>query len=894
MAQPKVAIRLGTEGKQEVVNDFKAVGDAGDAAANRASRSFDKAATDFEAAERRMAAAAQKIAAIMPKSALQMQIEGVSGSTATGGAVERRLGASSVSSLQEGSARLSAAAFRELLAEQERYEASAIRLRTAIDPAWAAQQHFNREMGEARLLIANGSISLDEYCEKLRIEQAALDQSTNAQGRLTKSSGAMRAGLQQAGFQVQDFFVQINGGTDAIRAFSMQAPQLIGNLQMMTHGAEQGAGRFAKFANLLGGPWGVALGVAIPAAALLAETLWKDADGSKAAEDAAKKHRDAIEALNREMRQSIQTAEDKARSNYVLLESDRLAAIQAERRLQTELTLARELAKNAQGQSLAAGGPGGAQSLVASQYASQVERIEADLKKSQDRIAELTGTTAIAMGRYQATIIDQMMTPSGRVKRDYDRRINDAIGRGDADAIAKLTRAREAELKKIEDSEKALRASASTRRDGDAATTSQVSKMLLEAFGGTITSTTGGKHVKGSYHYRGQAVDFVPTGGMGSISKDQIRTLLEGAGLSIKELLGPGDKGHSDHFHVAWAGGKGAVDSARIVGQMIAAETRKALQLETQRNGWANEQAANVGKASGAWLTGEGDKIADRNRDFQGQLDDMSAGTALLNLEWELRGRNRDEAQRILEVERYRLDIMRQYPTLTADQVAELVKAKENQIEMNELVSSMRDYTLDWARIGEDGVSRIFDITSAQSWGNRVKSILVEIANEMIRMQAIQLFMGSRQGGGGGLFGTLLSGAISAFGGGGLGGVSASSQSYLDGLSAQLATPRLLGSAIGNNYTPAGAMLVGENGPEVVDMPRGAKVMTASDSRRAMTGAGQSVTYAPTYQIDATGADPAALMRVEAKLDEIDRSFSSRTLNAVQEANDRLYLRLGN
>ncbi|MGW8204406.1 hypothetical protein ACWGM0_17905 [Sphingomonas bisphenolicum] len=893
MTQPKVAIRLGTEGKQEVVNDFKAVGDAGDAAANRASRSFDKAATDFEAAERRMAAAAQKIAAIMPKSALQMQIESVSGSTATGGAVERRPGASSISSLQEGSARISAAAFRELLAEQDRYEASALRLRTAIDPVWAAQQHFNREMGEARMLVANGSISLDEYCAKLRLEQTALDESSKAHGRMTTSSGAMRAGLQQAGFQVQDFFVQINGGTDAVRAFSMQAPQLIGDLQMMTHGAEQGEGRFAKFAGLLGGPWGVALGIAIPVAGMLAETLFKDADASKAAEEAAKKHRDAVEALNREMRQSIQTAEDKARANYILLESDRLAAIQAERRLQAELTMARLLAKNAQGSSLAAGGPGGAQSIVASQYAAQVERIESDLKKSQDRIAELSGTSAIAMGRYQATIIDQMMTPSGRVKRDYDRRINDAIGRGDAEAIAKLTRARDAELKKIEDSEKALRSSASARHDGDAATTSQVSKMLLEAFGGTITSTTGGKHVKGSYHYRGQAVDFVPSGGMGSISKSEIRTLLEGAGLSIKELLGPGDKDHDDHFHVAWAGGKGAVDSARIIGGMIAEETRKALQLESQRNGWANEQAANAGKASGAWLTAEGDKIGDRNRDYQRQLDDMSGGTALLNLEWQLRGRNRDEAQRILEVERYRLDIMRQYPTLTADQVAELVKAKEKQVEMNDLVASMRDYTMDWAEIGKDAVSRIFDITSAQSWGDRVMSILVEIANEMIRMQAIQLFMGSKQGGGGGLFGTLLGGIVSAVGGGGLGGISASSQSYLDGISAQLSMPRLLGSAIGNEYTPAGAMLVGENGPEVVDMPRGAKVMTASDTRRAMAGGQRAITYAPVYQIDATGADPASLMRVEAKLDEMDRSFSSRTLNTVQEASDRLYLRFG-
>lgn len=36
-------------------------------------------------------------------------------------------------------------------------------------------------------------------------------------------------------------------------------------------------------------------------------------------------------------------------------------------------------------------------------------------------------------------------------------------------------------------------------------------------------------------------------------------------------------------------------------------------------------------------------------------------------------------------------------------------------------------------------------------------------------------------------------------------------------------------------------MLVGENGPEIVNMPRGAQVMTASDSRRLMAGQGNSL-----------------------------------------------------
>ncbi|MBA4092252.1 MAG: hypothetical protein C0494_16905 [Sphingobium sp.] len=842
MAQPKVAIRLGTEGKQDVVNDFKAVGDAGDAAANRASRAFDKAATDFEAAERRMASASQKIAAIMPKSALQMQIESVSGSTATGGAIERRPSASSISSLQEGSAKVSAAAFRELYAEQERLTAGAAALRAQLDPVWAAQQRFNAEMAEARTLIAGGAITLDEYCDKLRLEKTALDQVSQSHGRTTISAGAMRAGMQNLGFQAQDFIVQIVGGTDAMRAFAMQAPQAIGALQQMSNSAEGGNTRFAAMANILSGPVGIALGVAIPLAVLLGEKLLSGASAA-----------DSMSARQGVLASMIdQTTGRLKEQNQALLQNQVLLAKKDAANAQSDFDATR--------QSLRILRPGDIDLARISRFAadtgqtSRAAQMLADLAKEKPWLAGQAESMTRMLGdmTQQARLVVQaqaqtrLLSGGGRpgdAKRafgDFSSGSAASIDMGTINARAKLAAASDAVGK------------------AEARLTLARSEAEAQLKAGTITEAQATAQIATAERTLDQARD--------------AQSALTRSRSEARRLARAAEREDEREKEEA---------------------ARKVLALEKQRNAWANEQAANAGKASGAWLTAEGDKVGDRNRDYQRQLDDMSGGTALLNLEWELRGRNRDEAQRILEVERYRLDIMRQYPTLTADQVAELVKAKEKQVEMNDLVASMRDYTMDWAEIGKDAVSRIFDITSAQSWGDRVMSILVEIANEMIRMQAIQLFMGSKQGGGGGLFGTLLGGIVSAVGGGGLGGVSASSQSYLDGISAQLSMPRLLGSAIGNEYTPAGAMLVGENGPEVVDMPRGAKVMTASDTRRAMAGSQRAITYAPVYQIDATGADPASLMRVEAKLDEMDRSFSSRTLNTVQEASDRLYLRFG-
>lgn len=66
-----------------------------------------------------------------------------------------------------------------------------------------------------------------------------------------------------------------------------------------------------------------------------------------------------------------------------------------------------------------------------------------------------------------------------------------------------------------------------------------------------MNATYGAEH---SFHKYGQAVDFVPRAGLGSIDRAQIRALMATNGIGIVELLGPGDPGHSDHWHVAFTG----------------------------------------------------------------------------------------------------------------------------------------------------------------------------------------------------------------------------------------------------------------------------------------------------------------------------------------------------
>lgn len=93
-------------------------------------------------------------------------------------------------------------------------------------------------------------------------------------------------------------------------------------------------------------------------------------------------------------------------------------------------------------------------------------------------------------------------------------------------------------------------------------TPDHVGGILVAAFGGRITDMlrpiNAQYGARNSFHKYGQAVDFVPRGGVGAISRPQIRALMAANSIEIVELLGPGDRDHDDHWHVAFATGQSA------------------------------------------------------------------------------------------------------------------------------------------------------------------------------------------------------------------------------------------------------------------------------------------------------------------------------------------------
>lgn len=445
---------------------------------------------------------------------------------------------------------------REAALAAQQYKQALFELRQQVDPASFAMERFQKEVAFANIALEKGDISATQHASRMAYLSAEMQ-------RNATSTRQARFASVQLGQQLQDMVIQAQMGTNAFVILAQQGSQVAFAL------AETG-GAVGKVARFMAGWQGAIVFAAAALAGPLLSALFNSTEATKAAEEATKKHKDAVEALQNKLSEAVKSIEDKARADYLAAETERLAEIATRKRTQALLEQARVRLAIAQSDDSVQDDPT-ARAGTIEFYKGQIADLQKQIVANDNALAEAEKAATRARGLYQGTIIERRSTAEGRVNAEYDRRRNEAIERGGsaqqvAQALQEAVTWRDAELKKIQETNKA--AKAAPKRDGDTATPAQVSKILLERFGGQITSTTGGRHVKGSYHYKGQAVDFVPAGGMGSISKAQIRQVLESAGLTIKELLGPGDKNHSDHFHVAWSGGKGNIDSARIMEQI--------------------------------------------------------------------------------------------------------------------------------------------------------------------------------------------------------------------------------------------------------------------------------------------------------------------------------------
>lgn len=184
----------------------------------------------------------------------------------------------------------------------------------------------------------------------------------------------------------------------------------------------------------------------------------------------------------------------------------------------------------------------------------------------------------------------------------------------------------------------------------------------------------------------------------------------------------------------------------------------------------------------------------------------------------------------------------------------------------------------DAVRFGGNELVNVLDQASQKgaNFGQIMTKVMQDVTKQILQAAITgegafaKLFgFSSSNGGVGGLAGLI----ANAFGGGGVNANGSIAGAI--GPTSVGGAP-LVGFADGTDGAPGGPAIVGENGPEIMNVPRGAQIIPNDVSRSL--GGGYAFTYAP--RIDARGADAAAVARLTAVVAS-DRANFERNVQGV-------------
>lgn len=139
-------------------------------------------------------------------------------------------------------------AIQEEAASRDRLLNAYNRLNASVSSAAQAQMMLDRAQETLNASLREGVINATQYAttmQHVRDRVAMMGHGVNQFGEVLEGNERMaarwaRGGIQQAGYQVNDFFIQIQSGTPFVIAFSQQFSQLVGEFGKW--GAVAGAG----------------------------------------------------------------------------------------------------------------------------------------------------------------------------------------------------------------------------------------------------------------------------------------------------------------------------------------------------------------------------------------------------------------------------------------------------------------------------------------------------------------------------------------------------------------------------------------------------------------------------------------------------------------------------
>lgn len=448
-------------------------------------------------------------------------------------------------------------------------------LKAQLDPAWAAQQKYNDQMKLGMAAMKAGAIDRQQFIAHMRTINAELKGLPPVQDRVTNSVRAQRQGFQQLGYQLGDFSTQVSAGTSITQAFAQQIGQTSQALQLIGGGS----GALGRVATFLSTGWGIAFTVALPLLATFISKLFETEKVAKKVGDANETLADKLSLTKHSWEEVIEATREyngeARKANQVALDAAAATAAQTAANLSNALSTREQLRAELERQQAQRGGILAPQGYQAEQLRIEGQlaaRIAANDKAMKDLTSGAWNATNAVASEMSKLATDKRYAveerwKAARIALDGMRLPMDLHLK----ALAVISDRENAALDLIKEQGRERR----KNLEWENVTGREVARMLgtVPNGGGDGTRSAGRNKAvggaKNSYHLIGQAIDIPLTVNGKPLTKEGIRAVLEPLGVVIKELLGPGDKGHSDHFHIAF-------DKKRRAPDEVASDAEKA------------------------------------------------------------------------------------------------------------------------------------------------------------------------------------------------------------------------------------------------------------------------------------------------------------------------------
>lgn len=168
-------------------------------------------------------------------------------------------------------------------------------------PLYAASKQYERAIEELNQAYVQGALTQGQYLAAMdSIDAQLANNTTRAKGN-TRSMNAVGMAVQQTGYQVGDFLVQVQSGTNAFVAFGQQATQLVGILPMMAEQFGMNATRLALIST--------GLGIAIPLVTAFGAYWMRTSQQQEEAAKATSNLEDGLKSLDTTVKNWLRTKE---------------------------------------------------------------------------------------------------------------------------------------------------------------------------------------------------------------------------------------------------------------------------------------------------------------------------------------------------------------------------------------------------------------------------------------------------------------------------------------------------------------------------------------------------------------------------------------------------------